>query len=470
VTALATGRGLLTLAVAIAVALAFADSSIVVLALPDLYGELDASIEGIAWVITAYNVVVAASSFVLLPLTRRLPAVLLIRVGLGVFLAASIGCSVADSLEVLVACRAAQGLGGALLLVGSLPLLAALTGTAAKGAAWWTAAGALGAATGPALGGILTQAFDWRAIFVVQAPLAGLALLATVGGHIRDVSAEPSRPSGRPALAANAALGLVFGALVGALFLGVLMLVALWSLEPIAAAGVVTALPIATLVVRPLAATLPSRAGIAGGAVLLAGGLGALALLPSASVWIAAAAMALCGAGLGLAVPVLSDAAIRPEQGLARSGAWSIGARHLGLVLALVLVAPLLAVELERGNERAALTGTAVILDAPVPLTTKVPLALDMRDALEQAQQGELPDLDAAFDRHGARTDERVAQLRDDLLSGIEDALTRSFRTSYALSAVLALLALAPVPLLRRRGRAGGVEADRARGGVVGVP
>ena len=61
-TALATGRGLLTLAVAIAVALAFADSSIVVLALPDLYGELDASIEGIAWVITAYNVVVAACS------------------------------------------------------------------------------------------------------------------------------------------------------------------------------------------------------------------------------------------------------------------------------------------------------------------------------------------------------------------------------------------------------------------------
>ena len=140
----------------------------------------------------------------------------------------------------------------------------------------------------------------------------------------------------------------------------------------------------------------------------------------------------------------------------------------MGLVLALVLVAPLLAVELERGNERAALTGTAVILDAPVPLTTKVPLALDMSDALEQAQQGELPDLDAAFDRHGAQTDERVAQLRDDLLSGIEDALTRSFRTSYALSAALALLALAPVALLRRRGRAGGVEPDRARGGVAG--
>ena len=120
-------------------------------------------------------------------------------------------------------------------------------------------------------------------------------------------------------------------------------------------------------------------------------------------------------------------------------------------MLALVLVAPLLAVELDRGSEHAALAGTSAILEAPVPLTTKVPLALDLREGLRLAQKGELPDLDAAFDERGAQTDARVAKLRDDLLSSIENALTRSFRTSFALSALLALLALVPATLIRRR-------------------
>ena len=62
-----------------------------------------------------------------------------------------------------------------------------------------------------------------------------------------------------------------------------------------------------------------------------------------------------------------------------------------------------------------------------------------------------MPDLDAAFDARGAQTDERVAELRDGLLSRIEDALTRSFRTSYALAALLALLALVPAALIRTR-------------------
>jgi predicted MFS family arabinose efflux permease len=367
-----------------------------------------------------------------------------------VFVAASAACAVSNSLEVLVVFRAVQGLGGALLLAGALPLLAGLTGTTARGAVTWTTAGALGAALGPALGGALTQLFDWRAIFVLQAPIAGVALLATVGSHLAAVPAEPKKPPVRPAFAANASLGLVFGALVGALFLAVLMLVALWRLSPLAAAGVVSAVPVATLAVRPLSARLAPRVSVAGGAVLLAGGLAALALLPRSSIAIATLALAFCGAGLGLAVPVLSHATISAEHGLARSGAWSIGSRHLGLVLALLLIAPLLAFELERGSERATLAGVATVLDAPVPLTKKIPIALDLRQAFEEAQQGELPDLDAAFDEHGAATDDRVADLRDDLLASIKDALTRSFRNAYGLSALLALLALVPVPFIRR--------------------
>ena len=323
--------------VALAVGVAFADSSIVVLALPDLFSELDTTIPGVSFVVTAYNTVVA---IVVLPLARRVSPRLLAQVGLVAFLAASIGAAAADGLTTLVAWRAVQGLGAALLLVASLPLLAGLTGSATRGTAVWTTAGVFGAAIGPALGGVLTEAFDWRAIFIVQAPVAALALLATFGSHATTAAEVPGAPRSRPAPAGNVALAFLFGALVGALFLAVLLLVAVWSLSPLEGAAVVSALPAAALAVRLFAGALPARVCTAGGSLLLALGLAGLALLPSTSIPYVAVALALCGAGLGLALPVLSHATVSPDHGLVRSGAWSIGARHVGLVVALVLVAP----------------------------------------------------------------------------------------------------------------------------------
>ena len=79
-----------------------------------------------------------------------------------------------------------------------------------------------------------------------------------------------------------------------------------------------------------------------------------------------------------------------------------------------------------------------------------MPIALGIRDAFEQAQKGEIPDLDQAFESHGAGGDENVAQTRDRLLGAIEDALTRSFRSSYGLAALLAALAVLPVLFVRR--------------------
>src|SRR3954451_1605197 len=179
-----------TVLVAVAIGVAFADSSIVVLALPQLLGEFDASITGVSWVITAYNLVVAV---VALALGRRLARSATRRVALGglaVFLAGSLACALAGSLEVLVALRCVQGVGAALLLTASLPILVALTGSEQRGTGVWIAAGALGAAIGPALGGLLTEAFDWRAIFVVQAPLAALAPPGGLGAA--PPRAEPS--------------------------------------------------------------------------------------------------------------------------------------------------------------------------------------------------------------------------------------------------------------------------------------
>ena len=439
---------------AVAVAVAFADSSIVVLALPELYTELDTTIPGVSFVVTSYNLVVAVGAFVLLPLTRRFDARRLLLVGLLVFGGASIGCAASGTLELLIAFRAIQGLGAVLLLIGSLPVLIALFGDTRRGSAVWTLAGTLGAALGPALGGALTQAFDWRSIFIVQAPIAFLALLATLRRHQHSITLVEPTNRATPAPAANTALALLFGALVGALFLGVLLLVAVWGLSPLAGAAVVSALPIGTLGARFLSQHVSPRLGTISGAVLLALGLAGLALLPSTQIVHAAIALGLCGVGLGLAVPSLSDASISVEHGIVRSSAWSIGSRHIGLVAVLVLIAPLLAWELERGGQQATLAGTAEILDAPVPLTQKVPLALDLRDEFERTPRGQVPDLDAAFANNASDGAPGVAALQESLLVTIEDVMTRSFRSAFALAGLFSLLAILPmafVTYIRRK-------------------
>ena len=186
-----------TVALAAAVAVAFSDSSIVVLALPELYTHFRTTIVGVSWVITAYNLVVAIAALALIPVAGRYPRVEAAG-GLALFLGASIGCGLAWSLPALFTFRCIQGLGAALLLVGALPVLRSLTGSVHRGAAVWASAGAIGVAVGPALGGILTQLFDWRAIFFVQAPVAGLGLAAAFhrmsssGGQASD---QPSPAS-----------------------------------------------------------------------------------------------------------------------------------------------------------------------------------------------------------------------------------------------------------------------------------
>ena len=190
---------------AVAVAVAFADSSIVVLALPDLYAELETSIPGVSFVVTAYNLVVAIGAFVCLPLARRYSPARLVLVGLVIFGASSIGSAASGDLATLIAFRSLQGLGAVLLLVGSLPLLISVRGSTRSGIALWTLAGTLGAALGPALGGALTEAFDWRAIFIVQAPIAFVAILATTRRYRSEVPFEAPTDSTRPAPAANSA-------------------------------------------------------------------------------------------------------------------------------------------------------------------------------------------------------------------------------------------------------------------------
>ncbi len=437
--------------VAAAVAIAFADSSIVVLALPELYTHFDTTIEGVSWVVTAYNAAVAVTALVLVLFVHRFRAARVLAAGLIVFLGASIACALADSLGFLIGARTVQGAGAALLLAGALPVLGALAGSSADGARVWILAGTFGLALGPALGGVLTQAFSWRAIFVAQAPVAALGLLAVAHSHVRAVAEEGWRPSLRKTLPANVTLGLLFGALVGALFLAVLLVISVWNYSPIAGAAIVSVLPAAALAARPLERRLPRLVAVCGGAALLAGGLVGLALLPSASVGFAVWALALCGAGLGLAVPVLSDAVLDPGSELTRSGTLTVGARHVGLVLAIAVIAPLLASKVPAAGDEAMLKATAVLLDAPVGLDKKVPVALSLRGAFARAQEGQTPDLAQPFNEHGAQTDSGLAATRDRLLGTIENTITRASRSAFFVCALFAAMALLVAVVFRRR-------------------
>jgi MFS family permease len=436
-----------TLALAAAVGVAFSDSSIVVLALPELYTHFRTSIVGVSWVITAYNLVVAVGALALIALVGRWPRAET-AAGLVVFLGASLGCGLAWSLPALFAFRCAQGLGAALLLAGALSIFASLTGSVRRGTAVWTAAGAAGVAIGPALGGVLTELFDWRAIFFVQAPIAAGGLAAVVHRHVRALP-ERDELRRRP-LAANASLALLFASVVGALFLAVLLIVTVWQFSPITGALVVSALPLAGLATRRVVPELPLAQGVVAGAALLAGGLAALALLPASSAAYAVPALALCGAGFGLAVPPLTRASVDSAD-LGRSATLSVGARHFGLVLGLIAIAPVLAGTVEGAGERATVNATATILDARLPLSKKVPIALALRDEFDRAQDGEVPDLSKPFEDEGAGDDEQVRTARDELLTAVRAPLTRSFRPGFAIAALFAAAAALPALLFRRR-------------------
>src|SRR5439155_21360040 len=143
-----------------------ADASAVALALPALLRELDTTVEGVAAVLGVYVLGLAAALPVAGELERRHGAARVGAAGLALMAGASLVCAAAGSLGVLLAGRAVQAAGGAAGLLAAFTLLDG----AGRGRRLWVAAAVFGTAAGPALGGALTEALDWRALFVPQAP------------------------------------------------------------------------------------------------------------------------------------------------------------------------------------------------------------------------------------------------------------------------------------------------------------
>jgi MFS family permease len=435
----------------IAVALAFADASIAVLALPQIIGEFDTTIQQVTWVIMAYNLGLIVAVVPIVFAARRVPSGPALLAGLAVFGFASIGCGLAESFGWLVALRCVQGVGGALLLCASVPLLAGIARPGESPVAGWAAAAAFGAAVGPAAGGLLTQVFNWRAIFLAQAPAAAVALTAVRGsaaGAIRDPAGGRAAPVDLTPDTANAALGLYSAGLIGALFMVVILLIDVWRLEPLAAALVVSAIPLATLVVERAVRGSPLELGIAG-ALLLAAGLAAISLIPHQQVALVVAALALCGAGLGLAFPALTTVALSGRGSAIVRAARTVAARDAGLVVGLLVLTPVFVHDLNDAPGRAVPAVTREVVGAPLPGPVKAQLGDELLKAYGQTPRGRLPNLDPAFERVRATTSSSSAgqlnALEKRIDSTIERAVTRSFRRTLLYSA---LFALAAIPVL----------------------
>jgi EmrB/QacA subfamily drug resistance transporter len=159
--------------------LAMLDATVTNLAVADLGHDFGSPIADLSWVVSAYFIAFAA----LLTPAGRLAGVLGLRrlyvAGVGLFTLMSAVCAVAPSLGILIGARALQGAGAAAMIPASLAiLLVAVPAERRTGAiGLWSAAAALAAAAGPALGGILVDVFGWRSVFVINLPL-GLALVA----------------------------------------------------------------------------------------------------------------------------------------------------------------------------------------------------------------------------------------------------------------------------------------------------
>jgi MFS family permease len=437
---------------AVTVALVLADSAVVTLALPDILVHLDATVTQVAWVLISFNLVLGLAAVPAATAYSRADPRVFTAAGIALFAGASAWCAVAGSIEVLVAARCLQAVGGALALVGCLELLVAVWGER-RGVGAWVTAGVVGTATGPVAGGLLTQAFSWQAIFVVQVPFAALAVPAAFA--VRNVPAVPPDRH-RPAIRPNLTLALLSAALTAALFLLVLLLVQGWGRSPATAAVTVSVVPLAALASVPLARFLrpAPQVEVATGCFLIAGGLTALAIPPSADLVWTIAPQALVGLGLGLTVDRLTAQAMEMRLPRVRHAGWTIGARHIGVVVGLAILTPVFTADLMDAQVPAQEAITSVVLDAPLPSQDKIALAEALGEELA-TQQDQVPDLHRAFAGVDVAPEDQEAldQLERDLNGQVERAATWAFRDSFLIGAGLALLALLTVVLPRRRTR-----------------
>ncbi|MDX1992475.1 MAG: MFS transporter [bacterium] len=166
----------------LASSMAFIDSSALRTALPRMQLDLNISGGQLVWVENAYTLLLSALILLGGSLGDHYGRKRVFGIGIGIFTAASLLCGLAPTVEVLIAARGLQGIGGALMVPGSLALISALVAPERRGRAigTWSTFSTATTLFGPALGGFLTDNGLWRGVFFINIPLAAIALYALI--------------------------------------------------------------------------------------------------------------------------------------------------------------------------------------------------------------------------------------------------------------------------------------------------
>jgi DHA2 family methylenomycin A resistance protein-like MFS transporter len=184
------------------------DVTIVNVALPNIAHGLHAGVAALQWVVDGYAVAIASLLLAGGSIGDRFGHRRVLVVGFAVFGLASLGCATAPTTAVLIAGRAVQGLGGALLLPSTMAVIADVYPDRARQAralGTWAAASSVALPAGPLLGGLLVGASTWRLVFWINVPLVALTLVVT----LRVVPRSAGRVRGR--FDVNGLAGLVVG-------------------------------------------------------------------------------------------------------------------------------------------------------------------------------------------------------------------------------------------------------------------
>ncbi len=172
------------------------DVTIVNVALPAIQHDLRATLPGLQWVIDAYTLVIASLLMLAGSMADRFGRRRVFQIGLSLFTLGSLLCSVAPSIEGLIAFRAVQGLGATML---NPVAMAIITDTfqepkaRARAIGFWGATAGVSLALGPLLGGALTQSLGWRAIFWINLPI-GVAAMVLAARFVPELKAARARP------------------------------------------------------------------------------------------------------------------------------------------------------------------------------------------------------------------------------------------------------------------------------------
>ena len=231
----------------LASSMAFIDGTVVNVALPALQREFNATVFDAQWVIESFALFLSALLLVGGAAGDRFGRRRVFAIGVALFTAASVSCGLASSIEQLIVARAVQGIGGALLVPGSLAILSASFAEAERGKAigTWSGYSAITTALGPVLGGYLIDHLSWRYAFLINLPI-GAAVLALTYWRVPE-SRNPAATAGVDwaggVLASVGLGGLVYAliessvkgwghpAVVGALILGAAALTAFILVE-----------------------------------------------------------------------------------------------------------------------------------------------------------------------------------------------------------------------------------------------